>query len=222
MEGTVVAIDLGKFGTAYAWRSDGNTIPSVGNLDAQEPGEEIHHKSPNSLLVPTEAGTDGNLKPCLGGASFGKTAETRYVDATNFPVGAQLFRRFGLQQSSQFDVGPCASISVNSWSNVLEIEVEEILVTLLAHVRHVSTGSRCKGRPCLRRRVGKYLTVCFFDGWSCLESIVKTGPEKLDANAMKPRQPRGKGRWHRRKVGQEKIEPVASTPPREPKLKINQ
>lgn len=140
MEGAaaVVAIDLGKFGTAFAWSSEGKPNPSVGNLDTQEPGEEVHRKSPNSLLALTEVGPDGNFKPWSGAACFGTTAETRYHMVDDIPVGSQLYRRFGLEQSWLFDVGPCESIQVKSSSAGSAMEVVRVLVSLLVHVRIVS------------------------------------------------------------------------------------
>lgn len=184
MAGTTIAIDLGKFGTAFSWSSDGNLNPCVGNLDRQEPEEDVHRKSPNSLLVLTElteAGTDGNWKPWFGDASFGETAETRYGEAGAMPVGAQLFRRFGFFQSWRLNLGPHERVPVKSSSNdVHEMEVEALLVMLLKHVKDVSTcrmlgmkacRASCKGHTRLRQRVVQALFGVRSTSWSRKASL---------------------------------------------------
>lgn len=153
---SVVGVDIGKFGTAYAysWMSAVDSIPSVGTLDMDQSGEELRHKSPNSLLVLPEGGADGNFRS-RGEVVVGDMADTRYGSG-NYPPGSQLFRRFGRQRrrAEEFGlfVGSGTGTSVKSSSKgsisseSLEIELSGILVDLLTSVKDVSKKSKRRRR----------------------------------------------------------------------------
>lgn len=122
----VVAIDFGKFGTAYSWKADEHPIPrGVRNLDIEQPREGTVRKSPNSLLVHHER------RQVL----FGDFAEGCFAGDTS-PVGGQLFRRFGrqlwLESSWSLDT------PVKCARNRSAVKLKEILFYLLNHVRDVS------------------------------------------------------------------------------------
>ncbi|CAM9869295.1 unnamed protein product [Ectocarpus fasciculatus] len=119
----VVAIDLGKFGTAYSWKADEHPIPrGVRNLDMEQPREGVMRKSPNSLLVHRERNQ----------VLFGDLAEARFAGGSS-PVGSQLFRRFGrqlwLESSWSLDT------RVKCSRNRSMVELMEILVYMLNHIR---------------------------------------------------------------------------------------
>ncbi|CAM9496872.1 unnamed protein product [Ectocarpus sp. 12 AP-2014] len=119
----VVAIDFGKFGTAYSWKADEHPIPrGVRSLDIERPREGTVRKSPNSLLVHREK------RKVL----FGDFAEGCFAGDTS-PIGAQLFRRFGrrlwLESSWSLDT------RFNCSRNRSMVELREILFYLLNHVR---------------------------------------------------------------------------------------
>ncbi|CAM9692821.1 unnamed protein product [Ectocarpus sp. 6 AP-2014] len=119
----VVAIDVGKFGTAYSWKADEHPIPrGVRNLEIKQLREGTVRKSPNSLLVHRE-----NRQ-----VLFGDFAEGCFTGHAS-PVGGQLFRRFGrqlwLESSWRLDT------PVKCSRNRSVVELMEILVYLLNHVR---------------------------------------------------------------------------------------
>ncbi|CAM9140127.1 unnamed protein product [Ectocarpus sp. 4 AP-2014] len=119
----VVAIDFGKFGTAYSWKADEHPIPrGVRNLDVEQPREGTVRKSPNSLLVHREK------RQVL----FGDFAEGCFAGDTS-PIGAQLFRRFGRQL--WFESSWSLDTPVKCSRNRSVVELMEILVYLLNHVR---------------------------------------------------------------------------------------
>lgn len=131
----VVAIDIGKFGTACSWKSNWDPVPAVLNLDTQQPNEKVVRKSPNSLLVHRDN---------VSVMSLGDTAEKSYA-CGSCPVGAKLFRRFG-RQRMRVESDPTSESAVKCSRNRSEMELSKIMFYLLMHARDVS--KRMNVTPC--------------------------------------------------------------------------
>ncbi|CAM9152530.1 unnamed protein product [Ectocarpus sp. 12 AP-2014] len=126
----VVAIDIGKFGTACSWKSNWDPVPAVRNLDTQQPHEKVVRKSPNSLLVHRDN---------VSVVSLGDTAEKSYA-CGSCPVGAKLFRRFG-RQRMRVESEPTSESAVKCSRNRSEMQLSKIMFYLLMHARDAALKS---------------------------------------------------------------------------------
>ncbi|CAM9487003.1 unnamed protein product [Ectocarpus fasciculatus] len=144
----VVAIDIGKFGTACSWNSSWDPVPAVRTLDTKQPHERIVRKSPNSLLVHRDN---------VSVVSLGDIAEKSYA-CGSCPVGAKLFRRFG-RQRMRVESDPTSESAVKCSRNRSEMKLSKILFYLLMHARDAALKNLGAGEPVSVAAVKWVLTV---------------------------------------------------------------